>query len=123
MKNIQIINAINAICKLEEIKSNDEKRYPKKVSFLIRRNKKKLIEVYKVYDEELKEIIKQHNLKDLSAETIKELPVEKQEKLFKEINELQTVDVDIALEKINEEDFGEYDPNFEELDLLDFMIS
>lgn len=130
MKNREIIAYLNGLIEVtnnqdEAIKKDPSiRRFPAKVSFAINRNKKVLVDEYKTYLETLQGLNEQYGLNMTTEGKIElsSLPEEKKERYIVELNNLQDVDVEIEVHKINEAAFGDYEPTLKELELLDFMF-
>jgi hypothetical protein len=110
MKNIEIINNINALNVLVE----KDMALPVKVGYAINRNLKKLIAEYNIFEEERKKIVPP-NYEEKTENEKKEIDVK--------FNELANIEVDVEIYKINLEDFGVCDSlSARDMLILDFMI-
>lgn len=125
MKNIELINQIEAIVKLR----NSKKVLPKRVSFTITKNYHKLLDVYNSYDDERKNLIKKYDLveKDDSELSDEEIETKNKQKaeLDIEIRELLNLDnpeVESQLIKIKLNDLPEDILTLDEMMSLDVMI-
>lgn len=129
MKNREIITHINdleAMAKREKkaIESNPGyKRMNIKVVHKIFANKRLLKEKIKPYEETLKELTDRFDVKmDAGGMNIKNLTEENREKFIRELNELLDIDVDIEVDKLYIEQFGDYDISQEDMAALEFMV-
>lgn len=129
MKNREIITHINnleAMAKREKkaIESNqDYRRMNIKVVHKIFVNKRLLKEKIKPYEETLEELTVRFGVKmDAGGMNIKNLTEEKREKFIRELNELLDIDVDIEVDKLYIEQFGDYDISQEDMAALEFMV-
>lgn len=125
MKNIELINQIEAIVKLR----NSKKVLPKRVSFTITKNYHKLLDVYNSYDDERKNLIKKYDLveKDDSELNDEEIANKNKQKaeLDIEIRELLNLDnpeVESQLIKIKLDELPEDVLSLDEIMALDVMI-
>jgi len=110
MKNMEIINNINALNVLIE----KDMALPVKVGYAINRNLKKLMAEYSIFEEERKKIVPTDYEKKTEEEK-KEIDVK--------FNELANIEVDVEIYKIRLDDFGTCDSlSARDMLILDFMI-
>jgi hypothetical protein len=108
MKNIEIISKLNA---LEQIK---DLQFGGKVSFVLAKNKKKLVEAYTLFDEVRKKLISDATDKDevgqpIIKENVPAISEENILKLNKELDELMLQEADISLDKIEIDNFDKFE--------------
>ncbi len=108
MKNAEVIARLNLINKLQQ----DDVKLPVKVGYALIRNRKAMEEVYAAYDEKRAEIMKDKQAADLTPEEVKE------------VNELLSIENEIKLHMITEDDLMQCDEalSLNVLTALDFMI-
>lgn len=118
---IQIVNNIAAI-QSNELQSEEKRFVGKiKVSYALKKNRDKILELLKPYEEERLEIFERFKIdKNGSLENISN---DEKEALLKELNVLLSIEVDVPVYKVNIEDVEGIKLSFEELDALDFMIN
>ena len=130
MKNREIVAAIIG---LDELKKTQEEalkkepslqKYPIKVTHAISKNKKMLEEDHKTFIECVDELNKKYGVAFDQEGRIEltKLPEQEREEYSKELKELQDIEVNVDIHKINIEMFGTYEPSLKELDVLSFMI-
>ena len=125
MKNVEIINQIEAIVRLR----NSKKVLPKRVSFTITKNYHTLLNIYNAYDDERKGLIKKYDLvekedSELNDEELAKKNTQKAE-LDIEIRELLNLDnpeVESQLIKIKLDELPEDVLTLDEMMSLDVMI-
>ena len=125
MKNVEIINQIEAIVRLR----NSKKVLPKRVSFTITKNYHKLLETYNAYDDERKGLIKKYDLVEKEDSELNDEEIETKNKqkaeLDIEIRELLNLDnpeVESQLIKIKLDELPEDVLTLDEMMSLDVMI-
>ena len=125
MKNVELINQIEAIVRLR----NSKKVLPKRVSFTITKNYHKLLDVYNAYDEERKNLLKKYDLVEKDDSELNDEEIAKKNKqkaeLDIEIRELLNLDnpeVESQLIKIKLDELPEDVLTLDEIMALDVMI-
>lgn len=118
---IQIVNNITAI-QSNELQS-EEKRFVGKIkaSYALKKNRDKILELLKPYEEERLEIFERFKIDKNGS--LENLSNDEKEALLKELNVLLSIEVDVPVYKVNIEDVEGIKLSFEELDVLDFMIN
>lgn len=118
---IQIVNNITAI-QSNELQS-EEKRFVGKIkaSYALKKNRDKILELLKPYEEERLEIFERFKIDKNGS--LENLSNDEKEALLKELNVLLSIEVDVPVYKVNIEDIEGINLSFEELDALDFMIN
>lgn len=102
-----------------------EKELPIKTSFRISRTLKKVQEEYEIYDEKRKSIISKFSKKDKDGKIIEnegKVTIENTSMFQKEINELDSIEIELDIEKISINDLGEIDISPKALILLDSVL-
>lgn len=118
---IQIINNIAAI-QSNELQSEEKRFVGKiKVSYALKKNRDKILELLKPYEEERLEIFERFKIDKNGS--LENLSNDEKEALLKELNVLLSIEVDVPVYKVNIEDVEGIKLSFEELDALDFMIN
>lgn len=125
MKNVELINQIEAIVRLR----NSKKVLPKRVSFTITKNYHKLLDVYNAYDDERKNLLKKYDLVEKDDSELNDEEIAKKNKqkaeLDIEIRELLNLDnpeVESQLIKIKLDELPEDVLTLDEIMALDVMI-
>lgn len=105
MKNGEIIQLLNGLDRLSRVE------LPVKIAYGIKKNVKKLMEEYQVYDDQRRELVKKHNNDEKSKD------------YGKELRELLDIENDIEFHKVPESVFdGDFNITLQQLSALDFMI-
>lgn len=118
---IQIVNNITAI-QSNELQSEEKRFVGKiKVSYALKKNRDKILELLKPYEEERLEIFERFKIDKNGS--LENLSNDEKEALLKELNVLLSIEVDVPVYKVNIEDIEGVKLSFEELDVLDFMIN
>lgn len=129
MKNREIINNLNnleamAAREKKAIEANPGyKRMNIKVVHKIFSNKRMLHDKLVPYEDSLKELTKQYNVKmEVTGLNTENLEKDKREEFLKELNELLDIDTEVNVARVNIEQFGDYDISQEDMAALEFMI-
>lgn len=118
MTNKEIIEHINSINTFIGVEKNAESPLlTTKGAFIVKRNLKKLMDVYEIYKQSLDDIRERYHL-DNSFETESE---QGNQKALTEINELLEVDTEIVTDPLTEDEFCS-SAKLSDIMLLDFMI-
>jgi uncharacterized membrane protein YgaE (UPF0421/DUF939 family) len=106
LKNGEIIQLLNRLDKLSEVE------LPVRIAYGIKKNVKKLMDEYKDYDEQRRELIKKYNNDEKSKD------------YGKELRELLDIETDIEFYKVPESVFesGNFIITPQQLSTLDFMV-
>lgn len=114
MKNVQIVALINGFANFDT-----SKKMNIKTAYAIMKNKKELSNAIVPYNESLKLLFEKY---ETTVEEFRNLPEKELQKLNKELDELLNIDVDVKIQKIKIEDFGDCDISINDMELLGFMI-
>ena len=123
---IGILNSLEAMAVREKkaIEANPGyKRMNIKVVHKIFSNKRMLHDKLVPYEDSLKELTKQYNVKmEITGLNTENLEKDKREEFLKELNELLDIDTEVNVARVNIEQFGDYDISQEDMAALEFMI-
>lgn len=123
---ISILNSLEAMAVREKraIEVNPGcKRMNIKVVHKIFTNKKQLKEKLEPYEAALKELADRYEVvKFDNGLNIENLEQDKRKQFISELNELMELDIDIKIEKVHIEQFGNYDISQEDMAALEFMV-
>ena len=129
MTNKDIINNLNNISYLtnwqrDMLKDGNIQPLPVKITFAINKNKKLMENEYNFYIDQLNELNTKYNITFNEDGSINNLNLTDDNlvQYYKEVEQIQSIEIDIKLHKITEEDFGNYSPTLMELDILLFMM-
>lgn len=129
MTNKEIINTINrleAMARREKnaIEANpDYCRMSIQAAYKIFANKRILKEKIAPYEDALTELTHRYQVTlDTNGFNTENLTVDKCEAFMKELNELLMIEVDVPIDKLTIEQFGDYNISQEDMEALGFMI-
>ena len=125
MTNAEMVAAVNKITSMQEREEKDGKKLfgsKIKIVYAIKKNKEKLLQLLKPYEEARVELIKEHGTNAALTDGVLEIRKDRKEQWNKAMKELLDIEADVDIFTVNFTELDGLSLSLNDMDAIDFMV-
>lgn len=125
MTNAEMVAAVNKITSMQEREEKDGKKLfgsKIKIVYAIKKNKEKLLQLLKPYEEARVELIKEHGTNAALTDGALEIRKDRKEQWSKAMKELLDIEADVDIFTVNFTELDGLSLSLNDMDAIDFMV-
>ena len=125
MTNAEMVAAVNKITSMQEREEKDGKKLfgsKIKIVYAIKKNKEKLLQLLKPYEEARVELIKEHGTNAALTDGALEIRKDRKEQWNKAMKELLDIEADVDIFTVNFTELDGLSLSLNDMDAIDFMV-
>lgn len=125
MTNAEMVAAVNKITSMQEREEKDGKKLfgsKIKIVYAIKKNKEKLLQLLKPYEEARVELIKEHGTNAALTDGVLEIRKDRKEQWSKAMKELLDIEADVDIFTVNFTELDGLSLSLNDMDAIDFMV-
>lgn len=125
MTNAEMVAAVNKITSMQEREEKDGKKLfgsKIKIVYAIKKNKEKLLQLLKPYEEARVELIKEHGTNAALTDGVLEIRKDRKEQWNKAMKELLGIEADVDVFTVNFTELDGLSLSLNDMDAIDFMV-
>lgn len=125
MTNAEMVAAVNKITSMQEREEKDGKKLfgsKIKIVYAIKKNKEKLLQLLKPYEEARAELLKEHGTNAALTDGVLEIRKDRKEQWNKAMKELLGIEADVDVFTVNFTELDGLSLSLNDMDAIDFMV-